>query len=134
MTLKKILCGFFLLFYLNTSAQKIILGGEETSRLLTWDDFRGKPDKDSTFFAFTFWNISARYDAFLFRGDTVDWKVTVVYELGKDSWKKKDKLSDSLLRHEQDMRSRTAIKDQLNCLPEIKLPVKDQCNGNRMHK
>lgn len=78
-----------------------MIGGEETSRMLTWDDFRGKPDKESSFFAYTFWNISTRYDAFLFKGDTVDWKVTVIYELGKDSWKKKDKTSDSLLRHEQ---------------------------------
>jgi hypothetical protein len=100
--LKKIFAGFFLLCSINSTAQKIVIGGEDTSRMLTWDDFRGKPDKESPFFAYTFWNISTRYDAFLFKGDTVDWKVTVIYELGKDSWKKKDKTSDSLLRHEQD--------------------------------
>lgn len=78
-----------------------MVGGEETSRLLTWNDFTGKPDKESPFFAYTYWNIQTKYDAFRFKGDTVDWKVTVIYELGKDSWKKKDKISDSLLRHEQ---------------------------------
>jgi hypothetical protein len=102
MTMKKIFVGFFLLCCLNASAQKIMVGGEETSRLLTWDDFRGKPDKGSPFFAYTFWTIQTQYDAFRFKGDTVDWKVTVIYALGKDSWKKKDKTSDSLLRHEQD--------------------------------
>jgi hypothetical protein len=101
MLLKRIFIGFFLFWTLNVSAQKIMIGGEETTRPLTWDDYKGKPDKESTFFAYTFWTISTQYGDFLFKSDTVDWKVTVVYELGKDSWKKKDKTSDSLLRHEQ---------------------------------
>jgi hypothetical protein len=102
MIAKKIATVFFLFCCLQATAQKIMIGGEETARPLTWDDFKGKPDKESPFFAYTFWNIGTRYDAFQFKGDTVDWKVTVIYELGKDSWKKKDKTSDSLLKHEQD--------------------------------
>ena len=90
-----------LVCWLGGMAQKVIINGEETDRLLQWSDFTGRPDKTVDFFAFTYWNISYHYDAFLFQKDTVKWKVIIIVELGKNSWKKNDKISDSLLRHEQ---------------------------------
>lgn len=101
MRCKKILPLFVLLCSLQTAAQRIIIDGEETSRLLTWKDFPGKPDHDVTYFAFTYWNITYQYDAFKFKGDTVKWQVNITVDLGKNSWKKRDKITDTLLKHEQ---------------------------------
>jgi len=101
MPLKKILSTLTLLYCLQTSAQKTIINGEETSRPLKWDDFTGQPDNASPYFAYTYWNTTYRYDAFVFKGDTVKWQVQVTLELGKNSWRKKDKVTDTLLRHEQ---------------------------------
>jgi hypothetical protein len=95
-----LLCTFFAAAY-GVSAQKILVNGKEASPQLTWDDFKGKPDKSSPFFAYTYWSITYTYDAFSFKGDTVKWNVQIILDLTKDSWKKKDKLSDSLLKHEQ---------------------------------
>jgi predicted secreted Zn-dependent protease len=81
---------------MQVSAQRIIIGGEETSRLLKWSDFTGSPD-----YGVTYWNISYSYDAFQYKGDTAKWKVQITVELGKNSWKKKDKITDTLLKHEQ---------------------------------
>ena len=83
------------------SAQKILINGVEGSPQLTWEDFKGKPDKSSPFFAYTYWSVTYRYAPFSFKGDTVKWNVEIILDLTKDSWKKKDKLSDSLLKHEQ---------------------------------
>ncbi len=101
MLLKYVVAGLLLLCSLRTTAQRIIINGEETSRLLKWDDFRGSPDHGSPYFAFTYWNTSCKYDAFMFKGDTVKWKVQITLDLGQNSWKKKDKVNDSLLKHEQ---------------------------------
>jgi predicted secreted Zn-dependent protease len=86
---------------MQTSAQRIIIGGEETSGLLKWSDFTGSPDYGVEYFGFTYWNISYNYDAFQYKGDTAKWQVQITVELGKNSWKKKDKITDTLLKHEQ---------------------------------
>ena len=78
-----------------------MINGEETSRLLKWSDFSGNPDNGVDYFAFTYWNISYKYDAFQFKGDTIKWQVQIILDLGKNSWKKKDKISDTVLKHEQ---------------------------------
>lgn len=102
MRVKEILVILLLVFSIETHAQKIMILGEETSRPLTWNDFKGNPDKGSPFFAYTAWTISFSVNPFTFKGDTVNWKVTVLYTFTDESWKKKDKTSDSLLKHEQD--------------------------------
>jgi Bacterial protein of unknown function (DUF922) len=83
------------------SAQVIVINGEQTNRPLTWDDFRAAPDPASSHFAYTYWNIFYKYDAFDFNRDTAKWKVIISVELGNNSWKRKDKVTDTLLRHEQ---------------------------------
>ncbi len=90
-----------LVFVLAGNTQKIMISGQQTSRPLVWDDFKGQPDGSVDYYAFTFWNISYQYDAFQFEKDVVKWKVNIIVELGKNSWKKNGKLSDSLLSHEQ---------------------------------
>ncbi|MGQ0738700.1 MAG: DUF922 domain-containing protein [Bacteroidota bacterium] len=82
-------------------AQVVVINGEQTNRQLTWNDFRGAPDPASSHFAYTYWNIFYKYDAFDFKGDTAKWKVIISVELGSNSWKRKDKVTDTLLRHEQ---------------------------------
>ena len=101
MLLKKLLPGLLLFTNLQTFAQRVLINGEETSRLLKWEDFKGRPDNGSPWHAFTYWNISTRYDAFQFKGDTAKWNVIVTVEFGNNSWQKKDKVTDTLLKHEQ---------------------------------
>lgn len=91
----------FSFIIIAASSQKIFIKGEETARKLNWNDFTGKPEKESPFFAYTFWNLSYKAEDIRFKGDTVNWKVQVIYEFTKDSWKKKDHISDTLLKHEQ---------------------------------
>jgi predicted secreted Zn-dependent protease len=90
-----------LIFVFAVEAQKIMISGQQTSRPLVWEDFKGQPDGSVDYYAFTYWNISYQYDAFQFEQDVVKWKVNIIVELGKNSWKKNGKLSDSLLSHEQ---------------------------------
>ncbi|MBC7873744.1 MAG: DUF922 domain-containing protein [Ferruginibacter sp.] len=101
MFLKTLLPAIILFSCLTVTAQKIIINGKETSRPLTWKDFPGTPDYDVSYSAFTYWNVTYRYDAFRLIGDTVKWEVVVTLDLGKNSWKKKDKITDTLLKHEQ---------------------------------
>ncbi len=101
MLYKKLLLLFSLLYQFQISAQKILINGDETSRLLKWEDFTGKPDKDSKYFAYTYCDITYHFDAFQFKKDTVKWQVFITMELSKNSWRKKDKVTDTLLQHEQ---------------------------------
>jgi predicted secreted Zn-dependent protease len=101
MFFKRVLPAILLFCSMQTSAQRIIIGGEETSRSLKWSDFTGSPDYGVEYFGFTYWNISYSYDAFQYKGDTANWQVQITLELGKNSWKKKDKITDTLLKHEQ---------------------------------
>lgn len=99
--MRKILISFLLLSCSALAAQTVLINGEKTTRLLRWDDFTGPPDYTADLYAYTYWYVSYKWDAFQFRGDTAKWKVNVTLELGKDSWKKADKVTDILLEHEQ---------------------------------
>lgn len=99
--MKYILFCFILFCYQHIQAQQILVNGKEKSPQLNWDDFKGKPDHGSPFFAYTYWSVNYAYEAFTIRGDTVKWNVKIILDLTKDSWKKKENLSDSLLNHEQ---------------------------------
>lgn len=101
MLFKKLLLSVIILYSVSSFAQHIIIDGKETSRLLTWNDFKGRPDNGVEYHAFTYWNITYKFDAFKFSGDTVKWQVQITVELGTNSWKKKDKITDTLLKHEQ---------------------------------
>lgn len=83
------------------SAQTVLINGERTTRLLRWDDFTGTPDYNADLYAYTYWYVSYKWGPFPFKGDTAKIKIEVSVELEKRSWKKKDKVSDSLLTHEQ---------------------------------
>jgi hypothetical protein len=84
-----------------SQAQTFIVNGEVTNRKLTWDDFKGRPDKGSGFDAYTFTKFQGKTKSFSMKGDTVLWEMEYVMELGKDSWVKKDKATDTLLQHEE---------------------------------
>lgn len=99
--MKNVFLAVFLLLGSALSAQTVIINGERTNRLLKWDDFTGTPDHSADLYAYTYWYVSYKWGAFPFKGDTVKWKVEVTLELEKRSWKKPDKISDSLLAHEQ---------------------------------
>jgi hypothetical protein len=99
----RFLFPFFIIAVLSfqASSQRVLKNGIEGSPVLTWDDFKGPADNGSPYFAYTYWYVSYSYAAFQFKKDTVDWKVIITVELTNNSWKRKDKLSDSLLKHEQ---------------------------------
>lgn len=82
-------------------AQTVIINDEKTNRPLRWEDFTGSPDYNTSLYAYTYWYVSYKWGPFAFKGDTVKWKVEVTLELEKRSWHKPDKVSDSLLTHEQ---------------------------------
>lgn len=102
--MKKIICLFFILsFFENTFCQDVLINGSTKYRLLTWDDFSGKPDKDSPFQANTSWGINYGFKGVDFAGDTVRFKnlaVTLKFDETK-SWVKEGKKIPYLLKHEQ---------------------------------
>lgn len=85
----------------NSFSQTVIINGEKINRPLRWTDFTGNPDNDTDLFAYTYWYVRYSWGPFNFKGDTVKWKVDVSLELEKRSWQKPEKVSDSLLAHEQ---------------------------------
>jgi hypothetical protein len=78
-----------------------VINGEMTARPLIWDDFKGIPDDNSSFYAFTVWNMKSEVINVKFRKDTVVFSYKAYAELGDSSWIKKGKESDYLLKHEQ---------------------------------
>jgi hypothetical protein len=103
MKIKLLLVLAVILLSLNIYSQRIIIRGEETNRKLTWDDFTGKPDKSVSFLAYTRFKLSYEVGDVKVIGDSVAIdKFLVTVELDpKESWAKKDKVSDALLVHEQ---------------------------------
>jgi len=99
--IRNIIVAVVLLFPCALSAQTVIINGEKTTRSLRWDDFTGPPDPTTALYAYTYWYVSYKWDAFQFNGDTARWKVKVTLELQKRSWKKPETVTDSLLEHEQ---------------------------------
>ena len=101
--MKCCLIMLFCLVFLQISAQKIFINGTEGNRPLVWEDFSGKPDKSSTFFANTNWGlkytIASKRDG---ATGKVTGKLEVVLSLNSnESWVKKGKETDELLKHEQ---------------------------------
>ena len=102
--MKKFICLFlFLSFLQNIFCQEVIINGSNKYRLLTWDDFTGKPDKNSPYQALTFWGIFYGFKGVNFIGDTAKltgFSATLKLDENK-SWIKEDKQTASLLKHEQ---------------------------------
>src|SRR5882762_9638566 len=94
---------FFIGCFQNIFCQDVIISGVNKNRLLTWADFTGTPDENSTFAANTYWKLNYGFGGVSFSGDTV--KITsfsVGIELDKTkSWIKKGRATADLLKHEQ---------------------------------
>ena len=103
MRINILFCFFTMPFFLDLNAQKVVINGREGDRPLSWDDFRGKPDKESGFGAYTFTFFKPQPGNFNLVGDTLVWDKPLEYrvELGENSWVKKDKKTDTLLQHEE---------------------------------
>jgi Bacterial protein of unknown function (DUF922) len=102
--MKKII---FLLFavtcFKNIFCQDVIINGSSKYRLLTWDDFSGKPDKNSPYQANTYWGLNYSFKGVDFTGDTIKLKgfsATLMFNENK-SWVKKGTQTAGLLKHEQ---------------------------------
>ncbi|MGB4845510.1 MAG: DUF922 domain-containing protein [Ferruginibacter sp.] len=102
--MKKYCLLFLLLVFSKFSiGQQVIISGAAKNRLLTWNDFSGKPDKKSEHEANTFWKINYSYTGVNFQGDSAKLKgLSVKLELDADqSWIKSGKETANLLKHEQ---------------------------------
>jgi Bacterial protein of unknown function (DUF922) len=87
----------------NSFSQNIVIAGVQGERALTWNDFTGKPEKESPHDANTYWNIDYSFKGVNFIGDTAVFSgLNIKLELNaKLSWVKKEKETDALLKHEQ---------------------------------
>src|SRR5882724_1028400 len=102
--MQKIICLlFFIGSFQNIFCQDVIINGVNKNRLLTWDDFTGTPDENSTYAANTYWKMKYSFGGMSFSGDTVKINsFTIGIELDKTkSWIKKGKATADLLKHEQ---------------------------------
>ena len=102
--MKKYSLFFLLLVFAKLSVgQQVIISGVANNRLLTWNDFSGKPDKKSEHEANTFWKINYSYTGVIFQGDSAKLKgLSVKLELDAgQSWIRPGKETTNLLKHEQ---------------------------------
>lgn len=83
--------------------QDIVINGTNKNRLLTWEDFTGKPEKSSSFEAHTYWKLNYSFTGVNFKNDTaVITGLNVKLQLDENlSWIKKGKETPALLKHEQ---------------------------------
>jgi hypothetical protein len=116
-----------------TYSQDIIIGGVNKNRPLTWNDFKGAPDRGSSYDASTFWSITYNIKGISFRGDTakID-RFSVILTLDENlSWSKPEKQTNILLKHEQGhfdlaLICQLEIIDQLNSLVLLKTNFKEK--------
>ena len=84
-------------------SQDVIINGINKNRPLTWADFKGEPDRGSSFDANTYWTINYNIKRISFKEDTA--KISgfsiIVSLQEKLSWLKAEKQTDVLLKHEQ---------------------------------
>lgn len=102
--MKRSLISFlFLCLCQGLFAQTIIISGKNGNRPLTWNDFTGKPDMQSSFAANTWWNLRYSISGMNFKGDSVMMKgFAITLELNAEqSWVKSGMETDALLKHEQ---------------------------------
>ena len=97
-----LLLVLLLAFYFNGYTQEIIINGGKTERLLTWDDFKGRADKSTGYYAETQWELS--FGKIGFRSDQEiplkDLVLTLKFN-EKKSWVVRGKETPELLKHEQ---------------------------------
>ncbi len=92
-----------LLLSSNIYSQKILVNGKESKGKLAWSDFTAKPDKSSSFNAFTSYIFNTKIASINFNGDIAvinGFEVILEFDQ-KNSWAKKDKVTEELLVHEQ---------------------------------
>ena len=91
------------IFVTTVYSQVVIINGIDKNRLLTWEDFTGRPDKKSEHAAMASWKIYYSYQGINFNGDTAMLRgLKINLELDKDrSWLKKGRETGDLLKHEQ---------------------------------
>ena len=88
--------------FLHANAQEVIIADQRGERLLAWEDFQGKPDRGSSFFAETFWNLDFTTTTGANADKITSKNVALTLTFNKrKSWLKKGKGTTELLKHEQ---------------------------------
>ncbi len=103
MILKWIVAFLLLTADNNLLAQKITINGTDGNRPLQWTDFTGKPDNSNPHSALTGVMINYSFSGVQFNGSraTLNGFEAALQLDQKNSWLKKGKESDELLKHEQ---------------------------------
>ena len=81
----------------------VFIGGTDGNRLLRWSDFQGMPNNSSPYFAYTAWKTNVKFSGVVFEGEKAfinGFEMIVEFD-AKNSWVKKGKETDELLKHEQ---------------------------------
>ncbi len=102
--MRKYICMALLICMASLAfSQEIIINGLNKNRPLTWDDFKGVPDKSSYYDANTYWNITYNINGISFKGDTAKInRFSVILKLNENfCWVKPEKQTSILLKHEQ---------------------------------
>ncbi len=83
--------------------QKIIVNNQEHTGRLTWADFTGKIDNNSSFTAYTSYKFGTKIESVKTEGDSITINgFEIILELDQTkSWAKMNKVTDNLLIHEQ---------------------------------
>lgn len=90
----------FLLLFLFQAEDPMIISWNE-HRLLSWEDFQGKPDTRSSFAALTHSGIAFNYGVTI-ENENIQLTTAVdAYFYPEMSWAKPDKINDHILKHEQ---------------------------------
>jgi hypothetical protein len=102
------------------------------NRKLTWTDFRGNPESDRSYDAYTYWSVHYGYDAPTREGDGFRVIVRVWNQLDERSWVKPhvplDPLNTELLNHEQGHYTLGVL-----CALEFKKATSDRLFGAHYH-
>ncbi len=102
--MKKCIClALIICFGTLAFSQDVIINGVIKNRPLIWADFKGEPDRGSSYDASTYWTMNYNIKGISFRGDTAKISgFSIVLSLQeKLSWSKSEKQTDVLLKHEQ---------------------------------
>jgi len=87
----------------NFSLQKIRRARSKRPEFpkLSWEDFHAAPEKESNFYAYSYWNVYYNYDVKISDGRArITMHAKCLFD-NKRSWVKADRKSDDLLEHEQ---------------------------------
>lgn len=103
-TMKTLIIIFLMaLCPIHSFSQTILINGHKSDGKLAWSDFTGKVNQSASFNAYTAYTFSTKTESVHFVGDSavIEGFDAILKLDKKNTWAKKDKVTDELLVHEQ---------------------------------